>query len=177
MAVSLADFQDEREGIKRGENQRKCWELQLLKGGVSGFCESEEVKCYDVIYVTGVVGFIITYFHKLIHQLFDNKHRLSSHEKLVFKLTNILCVIQGTCQTGSKTNFPFPIDSCSYFFHNKVLWGPVEGAWLRHSIKCQVPLYNIFCLGANVRWEQTLFFLQSVRETYADYFGVFTQPD
>ncbi len=60
--------------------------------------------------VTDVVVFIIKFFHKLIHQPFDGKHRLSPYEKLSFKLTNIICVIQGTSQTGSKNNFPFPVD-------------------------------------------------------------------
>ncbi len=42
---------------------------------------SEEGKCYGVSDATGVVVFIIMYFHKLILRPFDNKHRLSSHEK------------------------------------------------------------------------------------------------
>ncbi len=32
----------------------------------------EEGKCSDVSYTTGVVVFIITYFHKLIHQQLDD---------------------------------------------------------------------------------------------------------
>ncbi len=95
---------------------------------------SEEGKCYDASYATAVVVFIITYFHKPIHQLFDDKHRLSSHEKLSFKLMNIICVIQGKSQTGSKNKFPFPTDYCTYFFRMKVPWGPLEGAGLRHSL-------------------------------------------
>ncbi len=67
-------------------------------------------------------------------------NRLSSHEKLSFKLTNIICVIQGTSQTGSENNFPFPNDYHSYFFRSKVPWGPVEGLWLRHSIQ----ILNVF---------------------------------
>ncbi len=55
------------------------------------------------------------YFHKLIHQPFDDKHRLSSHEKLSFTLTNITCVIQGTSQTGSENNFPSPLTSVHIF--------------------------------------------------------------
>ncbi len=50
------------------------------------------------------------------------------NEKLSFKLMNIICVIQGTSQTGSKNNFPFPIDYCSYFFHARVPWSPPEGS-------------------------------------------------
>ncbi len=38
--------------------------------------ESEEGKCYEVSYVTGVVLFVITYFHKLIQQPPDDQHRL-----------------------------------------------------------------------------------------------------
>ncbi len=60
---------------------------------------SEEGKCYDVSYVTGVEVFVITCFHKLIHQPFDDKHRLSSHKKLIFKLTNIMC------NSGHKSNW------------------------------------------------------------------------
>ncbi len=60
-------------------------------------------------------------------------NRLSSHEKLSFKLTNIKCVIQGTSQTGSKNNFPFLFDYRLYFFRTKVPGGPLEGAWLRQS--------------------------------------------
>ncbi len=77
--------------------------------------------------MTGVVVFIIPYFHKPIHQPFDDKHRLSSHEKLSFKLTNVISVIQGSSQTGSKNNFPVPTDYRLYFFHTKVPWGPPEG--------------------------------------------------
>ncbi len=133
MAYSLADFsvffQDEGKSIKRGENRHKsghvesCSYLKVeLVGSIRGG------KCYDVSYTTGVVLFIITYFHKLIYRLFDNKHGLSSHEKLSFKLTNIICVIQGTSQTGSKYNFPCPIDCCSDFLLTQVPWGPPEGA-------------------------------------------------
>ncbi len=43
---------------------------------------------------------------------------------------NIICVIQGISQTGSEHNFPY----CSCFFHTKVPCGPLEGAWLRHSV-------------------------------------------
>ncbi len=60
------------------------------QGGISWFCESEERKCFDVSYMTGVVVFIITYFHKLIHQPFDDKHGLSSHAKLSSNLMNII---------------------------------------------------------------------------------------
>ncbi len=56
---------------------------------------SDEAKSY-ISYATCVVVFLITYFHKLILQLFNDKHRLSSHEKISFKLTDIICVIQGT---------------------------------------------------------------------------------
>ncbi len=38
------------------------------------------------------------------------------------------------CWTGSKNNFPFPIDSRSYFFCTKVPLGPAERAWLGHSV-------------------------------------------
>ncbi len=56
-------------------------------------------------------------------------NRLYSHENLSSKLTNIRCVIQGTNQTGSKNNFPFPTDHRT-FCHTKVPWGPPKGAWL-----------------------------------------------
>ncbi len=42
-------------------------------------------------------------------------NRLSLHEKWSFKLTNIICVIQGKSQTGSKNNVPFSVDYCLYF--------------------------------------------------------------
>ncbi len=73
---------------------------------------SEEGKCCDVSYVTGVVAFMFVY--KLIHQPFDD--RLSSHEKLSFKSTNIICVIQGTSQTESKIIFLSPVTSVHIFF-------------------------------------------------------------
>ncbi len=106
----------------------------MLRAAATHFCESVEGKCHDVSHATGVVGFKITYFHKLIHQPFDNKHRLSAHEKLSFKLTNFTCVTQGTSQTGSKHNFPFPTDYRSYFVHSRVPWGPPEGARLWRRI-------------------------------------------
>ncbi len=111
-----------------------CWELQLLEGGVSRFHESEEGKCYDVSYATGVVAFTNMHFHKLIQQPFDDKLRVSSHENLSFKLTDIICVIQGTNQTGSQNSFPFPIDYRSYFSGTKVPWDPPEGAWPKRSM-------------------------------------------
>ncbi len=87
-------FQEEGKIIKRGENHHKSGHVEncsYSKGEVSQFRESEEGKCCDVIYATGVVVFIITYFHKLMHQPNDNKQRLSSHEKSTFKLRNIVC--------------------------------------------------------------------------------------
>ncbi len=45
-----------------------------------------------------------------------------------FKVTNTICVIQSTSQTGSKNNFPFPVDYPSYFYHTKVPWGPPDEA-------------------------------------------------
>ena len=42
--------------------------------------------------------------------------------KLSFKLTNIICVIRGTIQTGSKDNLSLAIDFNTYFFRNKVPW-------------------------------------------------------
>ena len=42
--------------------------------------------------------------------------------KLSFKLTNIICVIRGSIQTGLKDNLSLPIDFNTYFFRNKVPW-------------------------------------------------------
>ncbi len=78
--------------------------------GVSQFRESVKGKCCDISYVTNVVVFIIRYFHKL----YIDKHKFSTHEKLLFKLTNIICVIKGTSQTGSRNNFCFPTDYHSH---------------------------------------------------------------
>ncbi len=87
---------------------------------------SQEGKCSDVSYATGVVVFIITHFHKLIHQPFDDGHRLSSHEKLSFKLRIIICVIQGTSQMDQKKIFLFPLTAVQIF--SVLRWGPPEGA-------------------------------------------------
>ncbi len=108
MAVSSADFtaffQDD---VQKYVESCSYFRAELVGSVVRG-------KCYDVSYTTGVVVFITTYLHKLIHQR-------------SFKSMNIICVIQGTNQTGSKNNFPFPVDYCSDFFHTKVTWGPPEG--------------------------------------------------
>ncbi len=89
---------------------------------------SEVGKYYDKRCATGVAVFRIMYFHKLIHQPFDDKHGLASHEKLEFKMTKIVCVIQSvnSSQTGSNNYFPFPIYYCSYFFRSTVPWVPLE---------------------------------------------------
>ena len=68
--------------------------------------------------------FLITYFHSLILQQFNDKPRLSRLAKLCFKLTNTICVIHGEIQTGSKTYLSLSVDYRSYFFRNKVPWGP-----------------------------------------------------
>lgn len=39
------------------------------------------------------------------------------------RMTNIICVIQGTVQTGSENKLSLAIDYNIYFFLNKVLWG------------------------------------------------------
>ncbi len=122
MAVSLADFttffQDECKSIKRGENPYKSAHVES--------CSYSKVELVGSVvrggkmfsYTTGVVVVIIPYFHKLIHQPFDDKQTFFTWKS----------------QIGSKNNFPFPVDYRSYFFHTKVPWGPPEGAWLRHSI-------------------------------------------
>ncbi len=108
-------FQDEGKSIKRGENHHKSAHVESCSYSKGEWVGSvvRGRKCSDVSYATGVVVFITTYFHKLIHQLRTN--RLSSHGKLPFKSTNIRCVFESTSQTGSKNNFPFPVDHCSYF--------------------------------------------------------------
>ncbi len=83
MAVSSADstvfFQDEGKSIKRGENHHESGHVESSEesvGSVSQRMEGKRGKCYDVSYTTGIVVFIITYFHKLIHRPFDNKQTL-----------------------------------------------------------------------------------------------------
>ncbi len=89
--------------------------MQVLEGGVSRFLKSEEGKCSDISYGTGDEVFIITYFHKLIHRPFDNEHRPSSHKKLSIELMSIICVIQGTSQTGSKITLLSPLTTVHIF--------------------------------------------------------------
>ncbi len=121
-----------------------CWELQLLEGGVSRFCESEEGKCYDVSYASSVVVFK-TDFHKLIHRPFDDKHRLPSHEKLSFQMTNVICVIQGTSQQDQKIIFLSPWTTVHIFLVQRsygVHWKGCDlGTWnfLLNSTKNKLP--------------------------------------
>ncbi len=68
--------------------------------GSESVLSSEEGKRYDLSYVTGVGAFTIKYIHMLILKVCEDKHRLSSLEKLSFELTNAICVIQATSETG-----------------------------------------------------------------------------
>ena len=54
-------------------------------------------------------------------------------ENYIFKLTDIICVIHGTIQSGSDSYLCHSIHYHSKFSRNKVPWGQLEGAWLRFS--------------------------------------------
>ncbi len=80
--------------------------LSSIRPSASQRWLSEEGKCNDISYATVVVVFKITYFHKLIHQPFDEKNCLSSHEQLSFHMTNVTC--NSGHKSGSKIQFSFP---------------------------------------------------------------------
>ena len=60
------------------------------------------------------------------------------------RLTNIICVIHGTIQTGSKDTFSLSIDFNTYFFRNKVPKGGSRRAGLRLSIEYFVMLILMY---------------------------------
>ncbi len=67
------------------------------------------------------------------------------HEKLVFKLPAIICVIQGTSQMGSTNNLSLSIDCCSYFSELKSHGLEVEG-WdlaLYYTVSKDVSVFEL----------------------------------
>ena len=67
-----------------------------------------------------------TYVHSVILHYFYGKLRHSQVEKWSFKLTNIVCVICDTIQTGSKHYLSLFIPNRTRFSRNKVPWSPAE---------------------------------------------------
>ena len=101
------------------------------------------------------VGFKIIYFHSLMLHYFYNKSATFSKSKSYLKLTNIICVLHGTIQVGSKDCLSFSAHCHTCFSQNEVPWLCLrlcmwQGSLLCHSIHSGVldlkrPLvYNLY---------------------------------